>query len=106
MMVGIVLGMVLAACGGAADVVEGASEAVDDLGDESVFSMEVGLCFDDEDETAGNRCARDGINHLTMDGDGHGGLIGGRKGRGDERRGAEEGTAKIAGQRAFHWAPP
>ncbi len=51
-LVGMVLGMLLAACGGAADVVDQAAEAVDDLGDESVFSMEVGLCFDDEDETA------------------------------------------------------
>jgi hypothetical protein len=37
----VVLLAVLAACGGA-------GEAIDDLGDESVFSMEIGLCFNDE----------------------------------------------------------
>jgi hypothetical protein len=48
----VTLGVIVAACGGAADVIDQAAEAVDDVGDESVFSMEVGLCFDDEDTSA------------------------------------------------------
>jgi hypothetical protein len=52
LMMAAVLGMLVAACGGAAEVVEQAGEAIDDLGDESVFSMEVGLCFDDEADAA------------------------------------------------------
>lgn len=54
MTMAVVLGVLVAACGGAvADVVDQAGEAIDDVGDESVFSMEVGLCFDDEEETGG-----------------------------------------------------
>jgi hypothetical protein len=50
MMLGVVLAVLVAACGGASEVAQQAGEAIDRLTDESVFSMEVGLCFDDEEE--------------------------------------------------------
>ena len=53
MMMFTLLGVLVTACGGAGGIVEQAGAAIDDLGDESVFSMEVGLCFDDEEETSG-----------------------------------------------------